>query len=301
MTMFCRPTVASTFAVAFASLLVMPVQATAADFETIPVDGAPDVYIFRHKDLQAIFIVTSAGVIATDPISHKSAGAAAKYLAEIKKITSNPIKYVIYSHSGLERSGGGQLFKDEGAKFIAHAEARKVLEKQQSDHLKDFDAIIPDETVDENNPRKITLGGRDVIVKDVGRNYSNDMLVVLLPKEKVLFAVDFIPLKTLPSGNMARSWIPGWEKSLETVYNDADWEKLVLGRRYNDQGLAMKPDVQALRDYFTALSAEVKNKVSDCWAIAMADIKLPAFETWGNYKQDLPGNVERYCYYWTSK
>jgi hypothetical protein len=193
------------------------------------------------------------------------------------------------------------LFKDEGAKFIAHAQAKKVLEKQQSDHLKDFDAIIPDETVDENNPRRITLGGRDVIVKDVGRNYSNDMLVVLLPKEKVLFAVDFVPLKTLPSGNMARSWIPGWEKSLETVYNDADWERLVLGRRYSDQGLAMKPDVQALREYFTALSAEVKNKASDCWAIAMEDIKLPAFETWGNYKQDLPGNVERYCYYWTSK
>jgi glyoxylase-like metal-dependent hydrolase (beta-lactamase superfamily II) len=280
----------------------MPVQGTAADYETIPVDGAPDVYIFRHKDLQAIFIVTSAGVIVTDPISHKSAGAAARYLAEIRKITSNPIKYVIYSHSGLERSGGGQVFKEEeGATFIAHAQAKKVLEKQQSDHLKDFDAIIPDETVDENNPRKITLGGRDVIVKDVGRNYSNDMLVVLLPKEKVLFAADFIPLKTLPSGNMARSWIPGWEKSLETVYNDADWEKLVLGRRYNDQGLATKPDVQALRDYFTALSTAVKNKVSDCWAIAMADIKLPDFENWGNYKQDLPGNVERYCYYWTSK
>jgi hypothetical protein len=100
--MFCWLTVASTFAIAavFASL-VMPVRATAADFETIPVDGAPDVYIFRHKDLQAIFVVAAAGVIATDPISHKSASAAAKYLAEIKKITSNPIKYVIYSWNGV--------------------------------------------------------------------------------------------------------------------------------------------------------------------------------------------------------
>src|SRR5690349_21139938 len=63
-------------------------------YETMPVDGVPDVYIFRHGNQQAIFIVTNEGVLATDPMSHKNEDVAAKYLAEIKKKTHNPIKYV---------------------------------------------------------------------------------------------------------------------------------------------------------------------------------------------------------------
>ncbi|MER8401208.1 MBL fold metallo-hydrolase [Mesorhizobium sp. M1348] len=278
-------------------MLTQPTKA--ADYETVPVTGVPDAYIFRHKDQLAFFVVTTDGVVVTDPMSHKSPGTAAKYLAEIKKITSNPIKYVIYSHSDPERSGGGQLFKDEGAKFVAHAQAKKLLEKQKLDDPASFDTVMPDQTVDKGTPFEFDLGGKKFIVKDVGRNYSNDMLVVLLKTDKVLFAVDFIPLKTLPAGKMERSWIPDWEVSLKTVYDDPDWDKLVLGSRYGGVGEASKSDVQALRDYFTALKAEVKNRVDDCWTVAMHEITLPAFANWGNYK-DLPGNVERYCYYWTA-
>ena len=38
-------------------------------FATTKVDGTENVYIFRYQNHQAMFIVTPAGVIATDPIS----------------------------------------------------------------------------------------------------------------------------------------------------------------------------------------------------------------------------------------
>jgi hypothetical protein len=48
-----------------------------------------NVYYFRYQGHQSMFIVTPAGVIATDPISENRPAAEA-YLAEIRKITQAP-------------------------------------------------------------------------------------------------------------------------------------------------------------------------------------------------------------------
>jgi hypothetical protein len=45
-----------------------------------------------------MFVVTSAGVIATDPIGYGRPQAVVTYVDEIKKVSSQPIKYLIYSH-----------------------------------------------------------------------------------------------------------------------------------------------------------------------------------------------------------
>src|SRR5580704_16076635 len=74
---------------------------------------ADNVYIFRYVGHQAMFIVTPAGVIATDPISLRRP--AKPYIDAIQAVTKAPIKYVIYSHSHFDHTAGGQPFKDLGA------------------------------------------------------------------------------------------------------------------------------------------------------------------------------------------
>ena len=61
-------------------------------FATTKVDGTDNVYVFRYQNHQAMFVVTSAGVIVTDPISYGRPQAAKTYLDEIRKITKAPIK-----------------------------------------------------------------------------------------------------------------------------------------------------------------------------------------------------------------
>ena len=39
-------------------------------FATTKVEGTDNVYVFRYQNHQAMFIVTPAGVIVTDPISY---------------------------------------------------------------------------------------------------------------------------------------------------------------------------------------------------------------------------------------
>src|SRR6476619_8288329 len=75
-------------------------------FETTKVEGTDNVYIFRYENHQSMFIVTKAGVIATDPISLRRPAAQA-YIDEIRKVTQAPIKYVIYSHSHYDHIAGG--------------------------------------------------------------------------------------------------------------------------------------------------------------------------------------------------
>jgi glyoxylase-like metal-dependent hydrolase (beta-lactamase superfamily II) len=106
-----------------ASALVTSAQAQAPAqrplFATTKVEGTDNVYIFRYDNHQSMFVVTKAGVIATDPISLRRPAAKA-YIAEIQRITKAPIKYVIYSHVHFDHTAGGQPFKDLGATFIAH-------------------------------------------------------------------------------------------------------------------------------------------------------------------------------------
>ena len=120
-------------------------------YATTKVEGTDNVYIFRYANHQAMFVVTKAGVIATDPISLRRPAAKA-YIEEIRKITQAPIKYVIYSHAHYDHIAGGKPFKDLGATFIAHKNAKaRIVE------LKPSDVVVPDQVVDKQ--KTINLGG----------------------------------------------------------------------------------------------------------------------------------------------
>lgn len=167
-------------------------QPTAPIFATTLVEGTKNVYIFRYQNHQAMFVVTPAGVIVTDPISYGRPQAAKTYLEEIQKITRAPIKFLIYSHHHYDHIAGGKVFKDAGAVVVAHNRAKVRLTA-----LKGQDIVIPDRGV--GNKHVINLGGTTLELHHTGRNHSDSSLVMLLPREKIIFAVDFNALGSVPS------------------------------------------------------------------------------------------------------
>ncbi len=112
-----------------ATFLTVPAQAQQQRpaFETTRVEGTDNVYIFRYQNHQSMFVVTPAGVIATDPIGHARPQAVQTYIDEIRKVTKAPIRYVVYSHQHFDHIAGGKPFKDQGARFIAHKRAKEHL------------------------------------------------------------------------------------------------------------------------------------------------------------------------------
>jgi glyoxylase-like metal-dependent hydrolase (beta-lactamase superfamily II) len=261
-------------------------------YATTKVEGTDNVYIFRYGGHQSMFVVTKAGVIATDPIGERRPAAKA-YIEEIQKITKAPIKYVIYSHSHFDHIAGGQPFKDLGATFVAHRNAKARIAA-----LKPADVVMPDEVVD--TKKTITLGGTTLELVYVGKNHSDSMLVMRLPKEKIIFTVDWIPIKGIQFRGMADTYVPDIEEGLKKVIA-MDWEKLIPG--HPGPGGAQtgtKDDARNELAYLQDLSAAVKKAVADgkSYADAQKEIKLPKYESWPSYGAFLPMNVERYYDYW---
>jgi glyoxylase-like metal-dependent hydrolase (beta-lactamase superfamily II) len=250
-----------------------------------------NVYIFRYVGHQSMFIVTPAGVIATDPISLRRP--AQPYIDAIQAVTKAPIKYVIYSHSHFDHTAGGKPFKELGATFIAQRNAKERIAE-----LKPPDVVVPDQVVDDR--RVIKLGGTTLELLYLGKNHSDSTLVMRLPKEKIIFTVDWIPIEGVQFRQMADTYVPDIEEGLKKVI-DLEWETLIPG--HPGPGGKQTGTKQNARDelaYLQDLSAAVKQGVSQgkTYDEAVKDIALPKYQAWPNYKAFLPMNIERYYDFW---
>jgi len=262
-------------------------------FATTKVEGTENVYIFRYANAQAMFIVTRDGVIATDPIGYGRPQAVTTYVDEIKKITDKPIKYLVYSHHHFDHIAGGKPFKDAGAKIIAHKRAKERLAV-----IKDPATPLPDETVDKK--RILTLGGTTLELIYLGLNHSDSSLVMRLPKEKLIFAVDFVPVGTLPGRGMIDFYPLEAENSIKQVLA-MDWERLIPGHLGAPDGrLGTKKDAQDQLTFLQDASEAVKVEAREgkCWEPVEKEMKLPKYENWPNYQTALPFVLRRYCGLW---
>ena len=254
---------------------------------------ADNVYVFRMLGHQAMFVVTPEGVIATDPIGFVNKKGGEIFLAEIRKVTSAPVKYVVYSHHHYDHIAGGKPFKDAGATFVAHRNAHKHLAA-----LKNPEVVLPDQLVDERST--IELGGTRLDLVYVGRNHSDNSLVMLLPKEKILFTVDWLPIQAVQFRDLPDGYLPDWFEGIDRVLA-MDWERMIPGHPGPGGRLGTKDDVRAAKQYLTDVSDAARQLAAEGKCLndeAMNAVKLPKYEGWGAYAMFLPRNVERFCEYW---
>jgi glyoxylase-like metal-dependent hydrolase (beta-lactamase superfamily II) len=239
---------------------------------------ADDVYLFRHQFHQSIFITTPKGVIVTDPIS---SDAATWLNAKIKTLTDQPVRYVIYSHDHADHITGGTVFAETAA-FVSHWAARqKILSESRSE------TPVPDLTFTDR--MFIELGGKQVELIYTGKNHTDNSLVVLLPQNKLLFAVDFIPVETVAYRTMRSDYPDEWIESLKQVER-LDFDILIPGHGK----IGKKEHVQLFRRYLEDLRAAVQEQIQKGASVEVAKktVQLPKYEQWQRYAEWFPENVE---------
>ncbi len=126
------------------------------------------------------------------------------------------------------------------------------------------------------------------------------MLVMRLPKEKIIYTVDWLPLQGVQFRVMADTYVPDIEEAMKRVIA-MDWEKLIPGHAGpGGRQIGSKDDARDDLAYLQDLSAAVKKEVEANKTIAEAvqDIKLPKYEKWNGYGPFLPMNIERYYDFW---
>jgi len=239
---------------------------------------AGDVYRFRNNAHFSVFAVTPAGIIATDPIN----AAAATWLKDEmkKRWPDKPIKFVVYSHDHADHISGGEVWADT-ATVVAHANAKEAILGEKRPTAPPQVTFTDQATID--------LGGTVLELSYVGRNHSNNSLVMRFPKERVLFAVDFIPVNSVAFRDFPDAYLDEWIESLRRV-EAMDFDILAPGHG----PLGNKANVTAFRNYLEDLRAQVlaAARAGKSLEETKKSVDLSKYKDWAGYEQMSQLNIE---------
>jgi cyclase len=141
---------------------------------------ADDLYAI-HNDYvpgNTTCLITNEGVILVDDKFPQDAD---NIVAEVKKLSAQPIKYVISTHHHGDHTGGNPRLQQLGAQVISTEEARQnMIDGKQPG--------LPAVTFEHH--ASLWLGGKEVEMYHFGRAHTNGDAVVLFPAQRVLAAGD---------------------------------------------------------------------------------------------------------------
>ena len=103
----------------------------------------------------------------------------------------------------------------------------------------------------------MTLGGTALELTHVGMNHSDSTLVMRLPKERIVFVVDLLPVGQLPGRGMIDFYPLEAEASIKQIIS-MDWERLIPGHPCAGGRLGTKKDAQDQLTFLQDASAAVK-------------------------------------------
>jgi cyclase len=201
-----------------------PAQGKApAPFKLIKV--ADDLYVIDGGGAGNVAIyITNEGVIMVDDKYEQHFD---EIMANVKKVTNQPIKYILSTHYHADHSGGNTRFSSI-AEIISTRNAHDgIVQHKQSNAP---DNMIP-ARVTFTQETDLFLGGKEVRAKYYGRGHTNGDAFVYFPALKVLHTGDMFtsatPLIDYPGGGSLLEW----PKTLDAVINDKslDFDTVIPG------------------------------------------------------------------------
>ena len=139
-----------------------------------------ELYAFRYTFYRNIFLIGDEGIIVTDPLTEEAANI---LFNEIKKISDKPIMYVAYSHSHWDHVSGGQIFKDNGARFVAHEKCLENWIENPNDKVVEPDLVF-------SNQYEIDVGNSSLEMHYFGPSHDNCRVAFLTQPDRYIFIAD---------------------------------------------------------------------------------------------------------------
>src|SRR5438067_4824209 len=178
---------------------------------------ADDLFVI-HNDFvpgNTTALVTNEGVVLVDD---KFEIDFPNIVAEVKKVTPQPIKYVINTHHHGDHSGSNAKMQAMNVQVVASEQARENM----------VDAKQPGQpTMTFEGHAHIYLGGKSVEMYHFGRAHTNGDVVVLFPAQRTLAAGDMftygddVPqLIDYSGGGSAKEWTSTLDSALQLDFNN---------------------------------------------------------------------------------
>jgi glyoxylase-like metal-dependent hydrolase (beta-lactamase superfamily II) len=227
-------------------------------------------------------VVGKDGILVVDTLI--SAKEAQRFMADIRKISSKPIRFVVDTHYHFDHAFGNGEFAKAGGIIITHAADRVNLEKKGEATLKragDFglseDAMrgtgISLPVLTFTDRMSVHLGGETVELIRVAPSHTEGSVLVYLPARKILFAGDTLFTDVHPY--LGEGDLAGWIRNLDYILT-LDVTTIIPGHG----PVSGKKDVEAMKEYllaFDAMARELAKTSGDADRIA-AELRkrLPA-------------------------
>lgn len=223
-------------------------------------------------------VIGRDGVLVVDTLI--SAREGERFLADIRRVTTKPIKYVVNTHTHLDHALGNCVFEKLGAVVISHTADRKFMERVGADTLKNIGnyGLKPEDMTGTeialpslyfSDRLTIDLGGETVELIRMAPSHTEGSVVVSVPSRKLLFAGDILFTDFHPY--LADGDFNGWGKTLDAMLA-MDLDKIVPGHG----PLSTKKDLKEMKEYLLLFDTKARESVAkgmDVDAIA-AELKL---------------------------
>jgi cyclase len=242
------------------TLLAWPLLGAAPDYQLQKIGNGIWAAIVSDEGLaggNAGFVIGDDGVLVIDTFQDPRPAKA--LLADIRKLTPLPIRFVVNTHYHLDHVNGNDVFAAAGATIVAH---RNVRAWMRTENIKMLDPPVTPEkkarvesltlpTVVYDSHLDLYLRSRRINVRYYPGHTGGDS-VVWIPDAHVVFCGDMLWKQHVP--NLIDASTKAWVESLDAMQKDYGPSTWMPGHG----GIANAQDVLTFRKYLADLRTNVR-------------------------------------------
>lgn len=228
----------------------------------------------------SLYYITDEGVIVIDPINDNIAEETMK---SIRKKTDLPVKYVIYSHNHWDHNMGGKIYQYQGAKFIAHAQAKENMAPNEN--------VIKPDSIWTGNHILFEFGGKKIEFYFYGKNHGEGMTVFRFPEHNSVFTVDLVVPDRILYAYLPDAKPQQWLEDLYEI-RQLEFDQLLMA---HVRPIGTREDLNIQIQYFEDLYAATEKAMNDGTPFfeIPTSVKMPQYQHLQNYNEWLHMNVWR--------
>ena len=222
----------------------------------------------RNFISNAGFVITDDGVVVIDALGSPTLGK--ELIESIRRLTAQPIRYLIVTHYHADHVYGLQAFKAVGATILAHRDGREYLASDTAQRRLEASRQELFPWIDENthlvsadrwldaDETTLRVGTFDFVIRHVGPAHTSEDLVVFVPKPGVLFAGDLVFRGRIPFVGQADS--QNWIASLGRLI---DFHPRVIVPGHGPVSAVPLPDLELTREYLVYLRKSMRESAEN--------------------------------------
>ena len=234
------------------------------------------------------FMVGRSGVIAIDTGTSYTHGQA--LLAEIRRVTEQPVRVALITHTRPEFLFGGAAFRERGIPVRMHSRTARLMAARCETCLKTLRRTVGEQAMrgttmykadqEFDASHELGLTGRAVRVLYLGHSSGPGDIAVLDPDSGVLFAGGLLDVQRIP--DIQDSDLPIWKLALNSL-REAAPRIVVPG---HGPAAPAATAIHQVANYLSQLEARLRGLLR--MGTSLLDVpdaaELPEFERWDQYE-----------------